>query len=71
MSINKHTGKQTVYMAVSNDKYELPIFITETQEELAKLTGRKRASIASYLSNKTRRHYGLYKLLKVEVDDIL
>ena len=40
----------TIYMAVTSDKYELPIAIADSGEELAKLLGVTRGSIYSYVS---------------------
>lgn len=42
-----------VYMAVTNDKYELPVYVTETPGELAKIVGLKPDSLYSILSHKS------------------
>lgn len=39
-----------VYMLVSNDKYELPICIADTQRELAEMIGVKEDTIRSVMS---------------------
>ena len=39
-----------VYMLVSNDKYELPICMADTQRELAEMIGVKEDTIRSVMS---------------------
>lgn len=58
-----------IYMAVTNDKYELPIFVSDTQAEMAEWAGVAHCSISSYLRNKARRHYKKYKIVKVDRED--
>lgn len=35
----KYHGREYVWMVVSNDKYELPVYIADTARELAELVG--------------------------------
>lgn len=42
--------QDVVYMAVSADKYELPIYITDTVKEMSELTNIKRRTISAYIS---------------------
>lgn len=44
-------GRKVVYMIVSMDKYELPLAIADTMQELAEMTGVKRSTIASAISH--------------------
>ena len=63
--------KRTVYMAVTNDRYELPLGIGDTLGELEKATGIKRESISSmmchYKHNKGGHHK--HKFIKVVIED--
>ena len=66
----------TVYMAVTNDKYEYPVFICDTMTELAKCVGKK-IDLVSHLfknhangikpRNFTNKDRG-YKYIKVDID---
>lgn len=44
--------QDVVYMAVSADKYELPIYVADTVKELSELTNIKRRTISKYISMK-------------------
>lgn len=48
----------TIYMACTPDKYELPIHITESLDELAELTGYTSGSIVSSISRQAIRLNG-------------
>lgn len=39
-----------LYMAVTNDKYELPVYITDSAGELAELLGVKKKTIIEVIS---------------------
>ena len=58
----------TLWMEVSRDKYEHPIVIADSPQELAEKCGVKVHSIHSYMSHcrKTNAHC---KYVKVEVED--
>lgn len=53
----------TLYMKVTRDKYELPIAVAETINELAKMLGTTPESVSSSISHKRQ---GWHKL---EVED--
>lgn len=63
-----------LYMAVTNDEYELPVFVTDNVNDLAYLLGAKSKTITEVISRgsdnrkkiKRKKKY-LYK--KVVVDD--
>lgn len=54
--------KQTLYMLVTRDKYELPIAVATTQKELAEMIGMHPSSIAYGLHTQTTG------ILKIEVE---
>lgn len=58
-----------MYMAVTTDKYELPIAIGDTAGELGKIVGVSpntiHSSISKNLSGKTRK----MRFVKVKIDD--
>ena len=57
-----------IYMRVTEDEYELPIAVADSQTELAQMVGVSRNSIASALSHSRRdKSRSIYK--EVEVDD--
>lgn len=58
----------TIWMSVSRDKYEYPIHMAESIEELAELCGVKVNSIRSYMSHAKRT--GTHcKYVVVELED--
>lgn len=59
----------TLYMAVTPDKYELPITVESTLFDLAEMFGTTPATIATSISrNKSGKRRGA-KFVKVIVDD--
>lgn len=54
----------TLYMKVSNDKYELPLAVADTGAELARMVGTTRGVVYSAIS----KGYKTYKKLEVEDD---
>ena len=57
-----------LYMWVSNDKYQLPLFVSEKVEEVARVSGRNINTVYSSIS---KQRYGVVKnsqFLCVEVD---
>jgi ribosomal protein L7Ae-like RNA K-turn-binding protein len=58
---------KTIYMLVTNDKYELPLVVADSVAELAKLTGQKRSSVASAITHAKKKGFkSMY--VKVDVD---
>lgn len=59
----------TLYMKISNDKYELPLAVADSPSELAAMLGLQKSSMWSIFS-KLRKGVSRYKsYLIVEVDD--
>ena len=57
-----------LYLKVTDDKYELPVAVADSQSELARLCGVSKATITSSLSHQRHgRQNSHYK--EVEVDD--
>ena len=57
-----------LYMYVTADKYELPIYVTDTVKELAGLVGTTENSIYSAMRHAAVRGGGC-RYVKVEVED--
>lgn len=57
----------TVYMLVTQDKYELPLVVADTVAELARITGQKRSSIASAMSHAKKKGFSS-RYVKVVID---
>lgn len=58
----------SIYMEVSRDKYELPVFIAETVKDLAKITGCSEGNIYSSISK--RKHNGIKtRFVKVDIQE--
>ncbi len=60
-----------IYMAVTNDKYELPVAFGETLSELASMVDSNPSNISRNIKKyKTaKRHLGKYRYVKVEIED--
>lgn len=66
----------TLFMAVTNDEFELPVAVADTCSQLARQLGRSRNSVASGISHgyktgdrSTRGRKATIRCMKVEVDD--
>ncbi len=60
----------TIWMKVSDDKYELPVMIADTQLELANMLGISPNTIASSMShNRARGVYTPYRRIEIEEGD--
>lgn len=55
-------------MSVSKDKYELPLVVADSVEELAELCGVKVRSIREYMSH-SKKNGRRCKYIKVKVED--
>ena len=55
-----------VYMAVTSDKYELPIYVGSTAKELAEHFGVSINNVYSSISHKSTGRYRGYKFVKVK-----
>ena len=58
-----------VYMAVTADKYELPVVVADSPAELARLCGLTYGSVLSSISKGNICRSRKAKLLKIEIDD--
>lgn len=72
--MRKKYKKQTpkfLWLLTTMDEYELPIFVTDTAEELAKLVGVKSAdSVISAMTKSRQRGYRCkYKKVPFDPDD--
>ena len=66
----------TLYMAVTPDKYELPMLIAESKAELARLAGMHRSTVCNEIDGRRSRREGRklrrdvkYKFVTVEVEE--
>lgn len=57
-----------LWMQVTKDKYELPLVVARSARELARMTGRKSATICAAIIRAKERG-GRCQYVKVEVDD--
>lgn len=58
-----------IYMGVTPDKYELPIFVADSLKELAEMSGFDYDSIRHRISKKSSgRNHGI-KFIKVVIDE--
>lgn len=48
----------TLYMAVTPDKYELPMLIAETKAELARMSGTHIATVCNAINGRKRKSEG-------------
>lgn len=57
-----------LYMVVTNDKYELPVAVSEKRVEIAKMTGMALSSVCNAFAraDRTKRPTGKYKYVIVE-----
>lgn len=65
--------RKTIYMAVTNDVYELPVYVCDTADELAYLTNIKKKTLFEILAHKSdekpknrRRRTYLFKRIYYE-----
>lgn len=59
-----------LYAMVTQDKYQLPILVTDTGRELSKILGLNPDTVAQYIyHDKTKVHSKYPRYIKVEVDD--
>lgn len=65
--MEKRQAREVVYMLVTQDKYELPLVVADTVAELAKLTGKKRSSVASAISHAKKKGFSS-RYVKVVLD---
>ena len=58
-------------MAMTNDKYELPVAVAEKKSELARMMGRELSVVVNSLrrSKTVKNPTGKYKWAEVEVED--
>lgn len=55
----------TVWLEVTADKYELPVYMADTAAELARMAGISYAAIRSYVYRRQKGHG--FKYIKVEI----
>lgn len=60
--------RTTVYMLVSNDKYELPLMIADSAAELSRRLHLSEGTVSSTISCDKKRGYRC-RYVKVEIDD--
>lgn len=66
-------SKNRLYMAVTNDEYELPIIVTDTMTEMARIMGKQRTSISKSMSRHGDANYrpsGRVRYVMVEMNDV-
>lgn len=58
----------TLYMAVTADKYELPL-VVGTAEDIARFAGINRLAVYNYIARRMSGKRNGYKLVSVEVEE--
>lgn len=58
-----------LYLAISQDKYELPIALSDTAVGLARMLGSYPSTISSHITLYNQGKIKKQKYIKVEVDD--
>ncbi len=58
-----------LWMAVTADKYELPLCIADSGNALGRMLGVSADTIRSNINKKCTKAHGKMKYLKIEVDD--
>lgn len=61
--------KNVVWMKVTNDELELPIFVAETSTELAKICGVSPNSVIEAACRTRHGNYSSGRYYKVKIDD--
>lgn len=59
----------TIWMAVTTDKYELPIAVADTADELAKLVGVANRNLIYSSMCKAKKHGWKSKYIKVNIQE--
>jgi len=59
--------KEKIYMAVTADKYELPVHVTTTRRELARIYGMQENNVGAYITRGTIRLKDNVKFVVVNV----
>ena len=57
-----------LYIAVTADKYELPMAVADTQRELGKMTGKSEKQVCEAINKKMNGTRTGVKFLRVDVD---
>ena len=59
----------TLYLAVSADKYELPIAVADSARELERILGLGKGTVTSHISKVRHGTLRKQKYFKIEIDD--
>lgn len=61
-------GTMTLYIKVTNDKYELPVAVADSPSELAIMLGLKRQTLWSIFSRvrKGEYRYKIYQIVEID-----
>lgn len=58
-----------IYMAITLDEYELPVHVTDTRREMAKIYGMTENNIGAYISRGMERVKDGVKFISIESDE--
>lgn len=59
----------TLILAVTPDKYELPLYVADTVREMARIVGMRENNVSSLISKHKSGKRSGYKFLRIEVED--
>lgn len=60
-------AKEKLYMAVTADKYELPLFVSPSISEIARFCGIKKASAKSMISKQSSTRIGAQRAKLIRI----
>ena len=58
----------TVFMAVTGDRFELPLCVANNATEMARYTGSSRSDVYRIIRRNSKTRQG-YRILKIDIDD--
>lgn len=67
--MSKYRQKESLYLAVSQDKYELPIAVAGSEEELCRILKLKPGAVNMHISRAQNGKLKKQKYFRVEVND--
>lgn len=67
--MSRYNHVEALYIAVSEDKYELPIAVAENEEELCRILGLKNGTIRTHIYRARKGIIKKQKYFRVEIDN--
>ena len=67
----KGSNSNTYYMAVTNDEYELPLYVSDSLKDMAEKFGVAPNTVASSISHQRGGRVTGRKFLRIEIDECM